>query len=99
MAENTFDVGDQIRLRASFTDVDGAADTPTSTTIEHKDPSGNITTIENGDLTTEATGILYTTIDVDEAGRWYWRATGSASPKAAGEASFIVRPKQSGWTA
>ena len=39
---STFDIGDRIRLSASFIDIAGAASDPTEVTVKHRAPSGTV---------------------------------------------------------
>lgn len=94
MAKDTYDIGDQVRVQASFRDLDGDLTNPTSTTLKYKDPSGNVTTVNNGDISNDGTGVKYYDITVDEAGQWWYRFSGTGAVVAAEEAFFTVRPQQ-----
>lgn len=98
MSENTFDVGDRLRLKAAFTDESDAGSDPSEVTIKHRDPSGNVA-MESynagaGNVVKDSTGNYHFDLDLDEPGRWYWRTEGDDSPEAAGERSFTVRGTQ-----
>lgn len=91
---NTYDVGDLVRVTGTFTDSDGTAVDPTTVTVYHKDPSGNITEwvyLTDTDVVQDTNGTYYADIDIDESGRWYYRFKGTGSGQAAGETYFQVR--------
>lgn len=89
----TFDKGDQIRITVTFTDTaTGLVADPTTVTIKHKDPSGNVTTeTYPGNVTKSGTGVYYLDISIDETGRWRFRGEGTGNVEAAVEGSFGVR--------
>lgn len=93
-----FDVGDQVRLTATFTDTASAPSDPSEVTLRHRDPAGNVAAeIYNGgagNVVRDGAGAYHLDLDIDEAGRWYWRAEGTVTPRAAGERSFEVRASQ-----
>lgn len=91
---DTYDIGDQVTLQATFRNLAGALTNPTATTLKYKDPAGNVTTVNDGDLTTASTGIKTYAVVVDEAGQWWYRFSGSGAVVAAEEGSFTVRPQQ-----
>jgi len=90
---NSYDVGDRVRVDASFTDASKAKTDPTTVTFKYKDPSGNVTTEQygSGNVVKDATGDYHLEIDLDEAGRWDYRAEGAGAVKAAGEGDLVVR--------
>ena len=73
-------VGDALKLQATFTVSDVATD-PTTITLEVQDPSGNTDsyTYAGGGVTKTSTGIYYRIVTFDEAGTWIyqWTATGA----------------------
>lgn len=92
----TFDINDEIRLRAQFTNVAGTLADPDTITFKHQDPSLNeaTLTVSGGGVTKESTGIYYADLTLDESGTWYFRAEGTGTPKTAAEMSFDVRTSQ-----
>lgn len=90
----TFDIGDEVRLTAAFTDEAGAPDDPDAVTLRVRHPSGVTDVYSGAQLTNSQVGTWTHLVALDEAGRWYWRAEGSANPRAAGERAFTVRASQ-----
>lgn len=90
---NLYDVGDEVRCTGTFTDADGTAQDPTGVTFKFTDPSGNTTTYTYGtdaQLVKSATGVYYVDVNVDEAGRWWYRFAGTGTGQAADELYFIA---------
>ena len=91
---NTHDVGDLVRVTATFTDADGAAIDPTTVVGKFEDPSGNQTSYTYGvdaELVKSVPGVYYFNIDVDEVGVWRYRFAGSGNVQTAAEAWFYAR--------
>lgn len=88
---NTYDIGDLVRLSASFA-VNGTPTDPTTIAVKVKDPSGNIDTETNP--TKDDTGDYHHDISADEKGVWYYRWEGTGAAEAAEEAWFTVRASQ-----
>ncbi len=66
---NHYQIGDSIRLRATFT-VNGVVQDPTNVTLRYRNPSGLVTVITG--TTKESTGIYYyDTPSLDESGQWW----------------------------
>ncbi len=92
---NTYDIGDLVRITATFTDAAGDATDPDVVRMKYQDPSGTEATDSNP--TNSATGVYYADIDVDEAGTWYYRfegETSGGSPQGAYEAFFYARASE-----
>ena len=90
---NEYDIGDRVRLTATFTDADDVATDPDNVSIFYTDPSGNET--EDDAPTKSATGIYYTDINLDEAGKWKYRSEGTAAGgdyQGAEKSHFYVTP-------
>jgi hypothetical protein len=72
----------------------GGADTdPTTITVLHRNPSGTLTTWVYGtdaEVVKNATGQYHADIDIDEAGRWWYRWVGTGTAQAAEESSFLI---------
>ena len=86
-----WDIGDAVILQAIFKTSDGTLTNPTTTTLYIRDPSGNVTTVANGSLSTPSTGTKTYTLTLDEAGTWWYRFTGTGAVVASEEGSLIVR--------
>lgn len=91
---DTYDIGDQVTVQATFRNTAGTKTNPTDTTLKYKDPSGNVTTVNNASLSTPSTGVKTYDIAVDEAGQWWYRFAGTGAVVAAEEGTFDVRPQQ-----
>lgn len=90
---NTYDVGDLIRVTATFTDSDGTAADPTAVTVYYKDPGGNISELVYGtdtDVVQDSTGVYHCDIDIDESGKWFYRFKGTGTVQAADEYWFTI---------
>lgn len=84
---NTFDIGDRVRMEATFKDYD---DVLTSGTVvcTVRDPSGNEEAV---DAELESTGLYYAYVTVDESGTWRYRFEATGAIVGAGENAFVVR--------
>jgi hypothetical protein len=90
---NSYDVGDLVRLSATF-EVSDVATNPTATTFKIKVPSGTVTTYVYGtdaQLVRDSTGHFHVDWSVTESGPHYWRMAGTGSAQAAEESAFFVR--------
>lgn len=98
MSLQTYDVGDEIRCTAVFTNAtSGAALNPSQVFAEIRKPDRTVTTYEYGvdaELVRSSTGHFYVDVDVDIAGRWYYRFYSTGTGKAAHEGAFTVRESQ-----
>lgn len=86
-----YDIGDEVELRATFTDVDGnAADPSGGVVITYLKPDGTVVTptVQN-----PAVGTFVATVvpAAGEHGDWWWRAVSTGDIKQANERSFHVR--------
>ena len=86
---NTYDVGDLIRVTATFRDADEELDSPDTVTMKVKAPGGTVATSTPG---ADSPGVFHVDIDCNASGDWEYRAEGDASPQAAAEGRFYVRP-------
>lgn len=95
---NAYEVGDRVRLTATFTDEDDALTDPTEVTIRVQDPSGNEASDTYnggaGNVTRVSLGVFRLFVTIDESGRWHWKANGTGALVAAQERSFTVRPSE-----
>jgi hypothetical protein len=91
----TFDIGDEVKVTATFTDVNGTLTNPTALTfqVEHADATEVAYTQASPEVANPSTGIwtLTFTITVNDPGRWYVRSRATAGVKAADEDWFNVR--------
>ncbi len=90
---NTYDVGDRVRVSASFADEVAAPSDPSPVRLLYRDPAGAVTTLVYGtdsELVRDGVGAYHADLDADAAGTWHYRAEGEESPQAAGEARFQV---------
>lgn len=79
---NIYDIGDQVRCTGSFTDVNGSAFDPDVIRFKCQTPAGVATTYvynTDAEVIKSSTGVYYVDLNVDEAGRWYYRFEGEAS--------------------
>jgi len=95
---HSYDVGDQVICQALFTSAaTGAAVDPTDVYFQVKDPSGNITTYHYGvdpEVAKLAVGQYTATVNIDEAGIWYYRWYSTGIGMAAGENVFNVKSSE-----
>jgi hypothetical protein len=93
---NTYDVGDVIRLTATFVNSAGAAVDPSSLVAWHRIIKPNlfdVTTIAfNGvdSMVKLSTGVYYTDVAVNSGGEWHYRFRGYGANAAAVEGKFQV---------
>jgi len=96
MAHNKYDIGDLVRLRGSFTDVDDNPADPTIVTLEIRSPADTLYTYDS-EITKDSTGEYHYDFDTSvadnetESGTWHYRYFGDGLNQAAGENSFILR--------
>lgn len=92
----THDLGDLVRLSASFSTVaTGAAVDPDVVKLTVKNPDGDITTKTYPvGITKSATGEYYSDVDADVAGTWYFRFWSTGNGQAANEGTFEVEEAQ-----
>ena len=90
-----FDVGDLVRVTASFIDAAGSTADPASVYCKYKHPSattGSFAYSSSSELGKLATGVYYIDISITEYGTWYYRFwSGSGAGQTAGESMFQVR--------
>ena len=95
MATNTYDKGDAVRLRVTFTVASVNTD-PTTVTLKVKNPTGTTTiyTYALAEITKSATGIYYKDISVDDDGIYAYRFEGTGTVEAATEHKIKVRSSE-----
>lgn len=89
---NSYDVGDLVKLTATFTTAGVAAD-PTAVSVKYKNPAGTTTTKVYGtdvEVVKSSTGIYYIYVSAATEGRWYYRWYSTGTGQAAGESYFDV---------
>lgn len=94
----TYDKGDEIRLRGEFTDIAGNHVDPTAVFVITVDPSDNETLYTYGgsgandsSLIKESEGIYNCLVDADESGTWHYRFYSTGTRQGAGEHKFVIR--------
>lgn len=93
----TYDIGDIVRVSASFKSLSGSLIDPTSACLVYKAPSGSSSTLvygTDGALVRDETGIYHVDITATSAGRWDVRWSSSGTGQASEEAYFNVRNRQ-----
>jgi len=91
----TYDNGDVIEITALFENAAGTDVDPSAVSFKVQPPNGAavVTYVYGTDseVTKSATGIYVLTLQPTVVGRWYYRAIGTGSNKAAEESSFDIR--------
>ena len=92
---NTYDIGDTIRLTATFTVSDAVTD-PTTITLKVKDPVGTITsyTYAAGTVTKASTGVYTKDIALTLSGPYFYRWEGTGTVPTADETWLDVEKSQ-----
>ena len=88
---NIYDVGDLVRITATFTDEDAVAIDPTTVSAQIKSPAGTIFEYDYGidvELVKDGIGVYHTDVDVDAEGTWYYRMSSTGIGQAADEGAF-----------
>lgn len=93
---NTYDIGDQVRLTSNLTNLSGTLTDPTTVTLRVRKPDGVATdyTYAGGAVTKSSTGVYYRDVDIDQAGEWNYRWSGTGTLVVAEEGQFYVRPRR-----
>lgn len=63
-------IGSEYVVRGTIRNADEALETPSSYSVEYRDPSGNVATIAQGSMTNPSTGVVEGVIPLDEVGVW-----------------------------
>ena len=85
---NYYDIGDLVRLSATFTDLAGAPVSPSAVVLRVKAPDGTVSTPTP---TNDGIGVYRHDLAVTQAGLWCYRWEGTGAVTAAGERTFMVR--------
>lgn len=88
LSQHDADIGDKVRVTATFYDGDDDLAAPTAVVISARDPSGNEAALSSS---TSSTGVYVADLAIDESGRWWFRAVGTGAVEAAAEKSLLVR--------
>lgn len=86
----TYDIGDRLRIAASFVDEDDDPTDPTTVTCKVCTPAGTTTTYTGGQITHDGPGEYSLLVDITEAGTWSYRWVGTGTVVAAEDAQFTV---------
>ena len=88
---NTYEIGDKVRIKATFT-VSGVKTDPTTITLRVKSPSNviSIYTYALFEITKSATGMYHKDISITESGEWFYRWEGTGAVETADEAYLVV---------
>ena len=93
MPSNTYTVGDQLTLTASFVALGGTFVDPTTVTVNVHKPNGTIVTPS---VTHASTGVYTVQQSLDVPGNWMWKAVGTGAAVAASspeQGRFRVEPQ------
>ena len=93
----TYDIGDIIRVSASFKNSASTLIDPTSASVIYKNPSGSSTSLVYGTdavLEKDATGIYHADVTINQAGRWFIRWSSSGTGQATEESYFDIRSRK-----
>ena len=87
----SYNIGDLLRLKATFTSITGTNVDPTSITLKVKNPAGSVTTYTYPThITKDSTGVYYYNYAVAASGTHYYNWAGTGAFQAADENSFTV---------
>lgn len=89
---NTYDIGDLIRIRATFRDVDGNLADPDTVSVYIKSPDGPVEDV-TADAVASGTGEWYVDYDTTgaESGVWHYRFVGTGNVQQSSDWGFILR--------
>ena len=89
-----YDVGDRVRLLATFKNAAGVATDPTTITVKTKTPAGVVATFVFGidaQVVKDSTGNYHFDFDLTASGHWYYRWAATGAVFAAEEGTLDVR--------
>lgn len=97
MADNSYDVGDLVRVESTFTNPlsDNVEIDPTTVKCTITAPAGVETTYTYGvdaEVKKDATGQYYMDVDVNARGWWYYRWWSTGTGQAAEQKRFYAKP-------
>ena len=89
---NSYDLGDVVRLTATFTDTGGSYADPTKVTFTYGDPAGSWTTdTSTGSVLNPSTGVYTLDIYPDSPGVWSYKVNSTGTIQTAAESYIRVR--------
>ena len=92
MVASNYNIGQVVRLSATFTSTAAALADPTKVTYTVEDPSGNNSTdTDTGIVAHPSTGLYTLDVQADEAGVWNYKVNSTGVVQASGEGWFRVK--------
>lgn len=90
---NTYDIGDEIELRADFVDANGDPGNPDTVTCRVEKPDG---TVVAPSVANPATGVFLANVTpaTGESGEWWYSFKGVGTINQRHEAMLYVRPEE-----
>jgi hypothetical protein len=86
-----YNIGDKLRLQATFTDLSDVVADPTAVVLKVKNSAGTVTTYNYpGTITRASAGVYYYDFSVTVSGTHYFNWAGTGAYTAADESSFTV---------
>jgi hypothetical protein len=83
-----YDVGDGIRITATFTDLSGVVADPSAVVFKVKDPKGTVTIPSTAK---DSTGTYHADLTLTRPGTWLYRWEGTGAVQAAIEGTISVK--------
>ena len=93
MAANSYDIGDIVRLKATFTSTAGVLKDPTKVTFSVVDPlgTGSTDTSTGSVVVNPSTGVFTLDVTADAAGVWLYKVNSTGIVTSAADSYFRVR--------
>lgn len=88
---NQYDVGDVVRIKGDFTSTAGSPANPTVVKAWVKPPNSSVRTYTLADFSNPVVGTFTYDLELNSSGLWSYRFFSTASLKASGQSTFIVR--------
>jgi hypothetical protein len=86
VADNTYEVGDLVRLSAEFR-IGSTLTNPTSVVVTLKDPDGTTT---SPSAVNDGTGLYYADVTLNKPGVWHYRFQGTGAVQKSGRGHVNV---------
>ena len=87
-----YDIGDKVRLTATFKNLNNIEADPTAVTLKVRDPSGTETSYAYPvAVTRSGLGVYYHDLTFDKSGNWFYRWVGTGDVHTAAEARLRVK--------
>lgn len=109
MADNDYDVGDEVTLVATFKDASGALANPDPVLFSYKEPDGTIVAktqwtqaVPGPDIVNVSTGIFKTKVLITKSGgyyAWKWQGKGAVPAVRESDADTALKVRTSGFPA